>query len=293
LGAELPALATGSVSAESGKDAAGWLVGPEGHTLAVIDGHLDASIGSPATEDRRSIAEKLHSINIGRTFAISTKEVSVEQFRRFSQATGLRMPPFTKKHSPHDNGPIVMVTWFRAAQYCRWLSEQAGLSEDQMCYPAVDKIVDGLELPADYLARSGFRLPTEAEWEFSCRAGSTASRSFGSCDELLANYAVFMQNAGDHAWPCGHLKPNDFGLFDMHGNAWEWCGDRWSSYWERPRKEDAADTSAVNEASNRVLRGGGFDSAAKMIRSAFRDRFEKPKFASDEIGFRVARTIAD
>lgn len=293
LGSELPPLAPNSVDAASGKDAARWLVAPDGHTLAVIDGRVEASIGSPATEDRRSIAEKLHSITIGRRFAISTKEVSIEQFRRFSQATGLRMPPFTKKHSPQENGPIVMVNWFRAAQYCRWLSEQAGLSEDQMCYPAVDKIVDGLELPADYLSRSGFRLPTEAEWEFSCRAGSTTSRSFGSCDELLANYAVFMQNAGDHAWPCGHRKPNDFGLFDMHGNAWEWCGDRWTSYWERPRKEDAADTSAINAASNRVLRGGGFDSAAKVIRSAFRDRFEKPQFASDEIGFRVARTIAD
>jgi formylglycine-generating enzyme required for sulfatase activity len=293
LGTELPVTGDSTVSAAPAKDAARWLVGPEGHTLAVIDGRIDSNVGSPATEERRSIAEKLHPVNIGRTFAIGTKEVSVEQFRRFSQATGLRIPPFTKKHSPHDDGPIIMVTWFRAAQYCRWLSEQAGVPEDQMCYPAIDKIVDGLDLPADYLARSGFRLPTEAEWEFSCRASSATSRSFGSCDELLANYAVFMVNGLDHAWPCGHLKPNDFGLFDMHGNAWEWCGDRWTSYWERPRKEDSAESSVVNAASNRVLRGGGFDSAAKVIRSAFRDRFEKPQFASDEIGFRVARTIAD
>jgi formylglycine-generating enzyme required for sulfatase activity/tRNA A-37 threonylcarbamoyl transferase component Bud32 len=269
-----------------------WSIGPEGHIFAVIDGTVHATMGSPPTEDRRSVAEQRHSMKIGRQYAIATKEVTIEQFRRFSQATGLKTPPFTRKHSPDESGPMVMITWFRAAQYCRWLSEQAGLPEEQMCYPPLEKITDGMRPLDDYLDRVGFRLPTEAEWEFSCRAGATTSRAFGSSDELLDSYAMYQANANDRTWPCGYLKPNDFGIFDMHGNVWEWCGDRWGSYWENPRKLDLADLSAVGAASNRVLRGGSFDSTAKVVRSAFRDRFEKPQFASDEIGFRVARTIS-
>jgi formylglycine-generating enzyme required for sulfatase activity/tRNA A-37 threonylcarbamoyl transferase component Bud32 len=287
-----PPLVDAAQAAESVKPS-GWFAGPEGHALAVIDGRAAAAMGSPSTEERRSMAEVGHQMVIGRKFALGTKEVTVEQFRRFIQATGLKMPPFTRKHSPDDNGPMIMVTWYRAAQYCRWLSEQAGLPEDQMCYPPVDQIQDGLQPIEGFLERTGFRLPTEAEWEFASRGGASTSRSFGSGEELLGHYAWYMTNAKDRAWPGGSLKPNDFGLFDMHGNVWEWCGDRWGSYWEHPRGQDVADMTVVNGASNRILRGGSFDSAAKVVRSAFRDRFEKPQFGSDEIGFRIARTLPD
>lgn len=271
----------------------GWCVGPEQHTLALLDGRASAVIGSPSTEERRSVAEKLHPMLIGRRFALGTKEVTVGQFRRFVQAAELKMPPFTRKHSPDDSGPIIMVTWYRAAQYCRWLSEQAGMPEDQMCYPPIGEIREGMPPIEGYLNRTGFRLPTEAEWEFASRAGALTSRAYGSSEGLLPQYGWYQSNSNDRAWRCGSLKPNDFGLFDMHGNAWEWCGDRWTSYWERPRGRDVAETTAVDAASNRVLRGGSFDSAAKVLRSAFRDRFEKPQFASDEVGFRIGCTIPD
>ena len=270
-----------------------WFAVQEGHTLAVIDGRASATIGSPSSEDRRSVAEKSHSITIGRKFALATKEVTVGQFRRFTQATGLKMPPFTRKHSPEDSGPVIMTTWYKAAQYCRWLSEQAGLPEDQMCYPAIDEIREGLQPREDYLNRTGFRLPTEAEWEFACRAGATTSRAYGSSEELLPHYAWFLANANDRAWPCGLLKPNDLGLFDMYGNVWEWCGERWTSYWQKSAGQDNADLTVVDVASNRVLRGGSFDSPSKSLRSAFRDRSEKPLVGSDEIGFRVARTVPE
>ncbi len=270
-----------------------WYVGPQGHTLAVIDGRTSATMGSPSSEQRRSVAEASHQMLIGRKFALATKEVTIEQFRKFAQATGSKMPPYTRRHSPDDNGPIIMINWYRAAQYCRWLSEQAGLGEDQMCYPPIDQIHEGMQPYPDYLERRGFRLPTEAEWEIACRAGSNTSRAFGGSEELLADYAWYMANSSDRAWPGGLQKPNDFGLFDMHGNVWEWCGDRWTSYWENPRGRDLPDLTVVDAATNRVLRGGSFDSAAKTVRSAFRDRFEKPQFGSDEIGFRVACTVPE
>src|SRR4030067_2775268 len=116
---------------------------------------------------------------IGRKFALGTKEVTVGQFRRFTKTTDLKMPPFTRKHSPDDEGPMIMVTWYRAAQYCRWLSEQAGLPEDQMCYPPMGDIDEGLQPIRDYLNRTGFRLPNEDDWEVARPAGAATNRALG------------------------------------------------------------------------------------------------------------------
>src|SRR5262249_14048158 len=145
-------------------------------------------------------------------------------------ATGFRNR-VEKSLSPDPDGPVVGVTWAEAAQYCRWLSEQEGVPEMEQCYPSVSEIEkskDGqnpLQLPVNYLTRSGYRLPTEAEWEYACRAGTVARRPFGSADAMLGNYAWFANNANDRARPVGTKRPNDFGMFDMLGNAWEWCQD--------------------------------------------------------------------
>ena len=83
-----------------------------------------------------------------------------------------------------------------------------------------------MTIPADVLKRTGYRLPTEAEWEYACRAGTVTSRYYGVSVELLGKYAWYQANSQDHAWPGGSLLPNDLGLFDMLGNVFEWVQDR-------------------------------------------------------------------
>src|SRR5262249_31760523 len=116
----------------------GWYVtSRQGHTLAIISNPGEFQMGSPAQEPGRHADEISHRRRISRSFAIATKEVTVEQFQSFLQANpGLQHDwESTQKYSPDSDGPILGVTWFQAAQYCRWLSEQEGISKDQMCYP--------------------------------------------------------------------------------------------------------------------------------------------------------------
>ncbi len=267
-----------------------WFVTPQGHTMAVLAGK-QFSMGSPEDETGRSVAERPIRKQIDRTFAISTKEVTVEQFQRYLDANpDVPKPQRTAHHSPDPSGPMTSVAWYHAAGYCRWLSEKEGISADQMCYPPVAEVKNGMQMPAGYLGRTGYRLPTEAEWEFACRGGSETSRFFGRSAELLDRYGWYVGNSQDRAWPVGSLKPNDRGLFDMLGNVWEWSQDRWTNHWFG-RTDDGEDNRPINTDTSRVLRGGSFDSSARMVRSAYYDRSEKPTVQSDEIGFRIARTL--
>jgi formylglycine-generating enzyme required for sulfatase activity len=178
------------------------------------------------------------------------------------------------------------VTWYDAAAYCRWLSEREGVPEHEMCYPPIKEIKEGMQLPGDYLKRTGYRLPTEAEAEYACRAGALTSRFFGSADELLPKYAYFRNNSKIRAWPVGSLRPNDLGLFDILGNVLEWCQER-RSLVNLP--EDREDTQPVSNRNQRVLHSGSYDKIVNEVRS---DRAEHahPVDGLNQIGFRLART---
>ena len=186
---------------------------------------------------------------------------------RFKKAHPEVEHSFTREYADTDDCPIIGVTWYEAVQYCRWLSEQEGIPEEQMCYPNVAEIErckdakTPLKLPADHLSRTGYRLPTEAEWEYACRAGSKTSWFYGSSRELLAQYAWYSRNAENRTWPVGQKKPNSFGLFDMHGNTWDWCQDGYADYKVEPGDrptEDVEDKRAITDRFSRVLRGGSF-----------------------------------
>jgi formylglycine-generating enzyme required for sulfatase activity len=133
-----------------------------------------------------------------------------------------------QKSSPSADGPITnLVNWYTAAASCNWLSQQDGIPEAEWVYPrGPGKIRPGMVMEEGYLRQTGYRPPTEAEWEYACRAGAGTSRYYGAAEELLPRYAWYIGNAHEQAWPVGQKKPNDFGLFDMHGNVWVWCQDR-------------------------------------------------------------------
>jgi formylglycine-generating enzyme required for sulfatase activity len=143
-----------------------------------------------------------------------------------------------------------------------------------------------------FLELGGYRLPTEAKWEYACRAGAETSRHYGQSESLLEHYAWYQSNR-DRNWyrVTQKRKPNDFGLFDMQGNVWEWCYDAFGSY-PLDENDEAADqpsSEEVLDAGRRVLRGGSFNNYARNARSANRnDNYPGNRY--NTYGFRVART---
>ena len=266
----------------------GWYVGPNTHTFTICRGPVAFTMGSPAAELTREDDEGAHERRLDYSFAIGTEETTIEQYLRF------RDKFFNRRYSATDDCPANNVKWFDAAAYCRWLSEQAGLPEDQMCYPPVAQIGPGVRLPENWRERTGYRLPTEAEWEYACRGGIAASRYGGEGKALLSRYAWFIENSDDHAWPVGRLKPNNFGLFDMLGNVTERCQDALAPYPgnEPMRKVAAPDESelVVDGTAQRAFRGANFGDAEHNLRSARRNA----NSVLDEwalVGFRPARRL--
>ena len=296
-----------------------WYITREGQTIVIIRSQAEFMAGS-TDEAGRTPDETLHRVQIPRSFAIASKEVTVGEFQRFfavNPKLEMRYPDATKdphrgspvmsSHSPEDDCAQIAVTWYEAAQYCNWLSQREGIPQSEWVYPVdLNEIKSGMMLPANYLHRTGYRLLTEAEWEFSARAGATTSRFYGDTEELLDQYAVYAKNPpkkkGDPNDPndpqrtarVGQLKPNDFGIFDIYGNVWEWIQDRRvehpASIGHRLDVEDKI--LVVDDRQWRMRRGGSFTYDASVMRSAHRGRPDGyfPNERRDSVGFRIGRT---
>ena len=271
-----------------------WFVNGQGQTFAVINGPIEFDMGSPPTDPERFENESLHKQVIPRRFAIAAKEVTIKQYQDFLEKNPKIARLEGDMYSPEPTGPKTGMTWYEAAAYCNWLSEKDQIPKNQWCYLPKKRgeSAEGMTIPEDVLERKGYRLPTEAEWEYSCRAGAGTSRYYGFSTELLGLYAWYLTNSQYHAWPGGSLLPNDLGLFDMLGNVHEWCQGQYERYElekEGPIIDVINRSEYINEKYTRLLRGGSFYFLPGGLRSAYR-YWCRPSFRDTFSGFRPART---
>jgi serine/threonine protein kinase/formylglycine-generating enzyme required for sulfatase activity len=261
-----------------------WYVNTQGQTMVVIPGPVEFQMGSPMTEKDRSGNEAQHLRRIARTFAISARSVTVGQYRQFEKgSSGRPVVSFVDL-------PKVNINWYQAVRYCNWLNMQEGIPEDQWCY---DIKGNEIKLKEHYLTLTGYRLPTEAEMEYATRAGALTARYYGETAELLSKYSWYTKNSQERTWPGGSLKPNDLGLFDVLGNVYTWCQERYKAYPtgnEARAIEDREDELVVPIAGSRVMRGRSFMNQGTKVRSAYRNE-DVPTHRSVYLGFRLARTF--
>ncbi len=277
------------------------------------------AMGSPDSDNDAQDDEKpQHRVRITRPFYLGATEVTLGQFRQVVEKSGQRTeaekdgkggngwneekksfeqaPKFTWRNpgfAQTDEHPVVNVSWNDAIAFCNTLSEQEGLKPYYQ--PGAGAMLGG----------DGYRLPTEAEWEYACRAGTTSRYQSGDDPETLAlvgNSADGTARARYPNWPTiaardgyvftapvGQFRPNLFGLSDMHGNVWEWCWDGYKAdYGQESKESPGADPLGPSQAASRVRRGGSWDSSPRHARSATRGK-DAPGFRSSYLGFRVAR----
>ena len=230
-------------------------------------------MGSSKAEDpRASDAEQpRHHVRITRPFYMGVTEVTQGQYRA---VTG-QSPSFTQ--GPDDLA-VEQVSWLDAVAFCNTLSTREKLTPYYRVNGWAVTIAGG----------NGYRLPTEAEWEYACRAGTTTIYSFGNDASQLGDFAWIGMNSGGRFHPVAEKPANPFGLHDMHGSVFEWCWDAFDAGYYRQSPPD--DPTGPSAAPNRVFRGGGCTHGPESQRSADRSS-GAPDFRNLALGFRVARDL--
>jgi formylglycine-generating enzyme required for sulfatase activity len=221
----------------------------------------------------------LHRVHIKQPFYLSTHEVTQKEYEEV-QGTN---PSSANKGEHHPELPVETVSWNDAVDFCVKLSQREHLTPHYSS--------DGRTWMLE--AGTGYRLPTEAEWEFACRAGTTTKYSTGDRDNDLAAAAWFGRHAASRTHLVGKLEPNPFGLHDMHGNVSEWCQDAWDpNYYHQFEKSAATDPQGPisTTTEQRATRGGSWIWGASNCRSSYRDHSD---FISPQnvIGLRVVLPV--
>ena len=217
-------------------------------------------MGSPESEQGRNENENQHEVTISKDYYLGVYEVTQAQYEK---VMGKNLSYFQGAKVGNENAdlPVENVSWDEAVKFCKKLSA----------------------LPEEKKAGRVYRLPTEAEWEYACRAGSKTAYSFDDEEGLLPEYGWFSRNSSRRTHTVGLLEPNAWGLHDMHGNVWEWCSDWYEEY----PKGAVSDPTGPKEGSSRVIRGGCWVNVAAYCRSAFR-YWRAPSSRNLNLGFRLA-----
>ncbi|HWC90295.1 MAG TPA: formylglycine-generating enzyme family protein [Pirellulales bacterium] len=229
--------------------------------------------GSPATDAQAEADERpAHRVTISQAFYLGQFEVTQDEFARVmgeNPSWFARGAPGERDLGGASSGrwPVDMVAWDDSIEFCHRLSQ----------------------LPAERAAGRGYRLPTEAQWEYACRAGSSMRFAFGEqLSSADANVRPETGAGSGHPVAVGSYRPNAFGLYDMHGNVWEWCADNYdASEYERV---PAVDPAGPATSTGRVVRGGDWQFPARYARSANRD-FTRASRRDLGNGFRVVISV--
>jgi formylglycine-generating enzyme required for sulfatase activity len=258
-----------------------FIVYPEGeYTIGSVDGEVD-----------RNSDEERHKVTLTRPFALLDREITYGEMISFQPSL---YGEWLREEGKSASVPCDGVHWYDAVAFCRWLGREMKLPEADQCYPDPETLKKkqyprdaeanwaARDWPLD-LSKGGFRLPTEAEWEIAARGGSRSAYSFGSDVALLDRFGWFIENSGKQVHPGREKRPSGRGLFDMHGNLFEWTHD-----WYGPYSASAqTDPLGVETGSNRVIRCVGRDDGASSCRSAYRYD-DAPSNRVTDFGFRLA-----
>jgi formylglycine-generating enzyme required for sulfatase activity len=235
---------------------------------------IPAGFFDMGTKHGRDDEKPVHKVWID-SFLMDKYEVTQAEYKKLGDIEAFPNP----SHFQGPNLPVEQVKWLDAALFCNARSKLEGL---QPCYDD-NGICD--------FQKNGYRLPTEAEWEYACRAGTDMPYSFGSEARNLGDHGWFADNAGKKTHPVGQKKPNPWGLYDMHGNVAEWCHDVYDKNYFKASPDKNPRGPA--EGKEYVLRGGSWQSPADGLRSCYRlgetPGFSDACLARDAIGFRCVR----
>jgi len=243
-----------------GEETSGKLLGIK--MVRIVEGTFMMGLENGKSENMHPV----HQVSVSE-FYMSETEITQRQFHRIMGKNPSRVKG--------NNLPVENVSWFDAVRFCNRISELAGLD---LCYNVNTWQCD--------FNKKGCRLPTEAEWEYACRAGSSGKFCFGDDKSSLSQYAWYGANSNG-TYPVGIKKPNAWGLYDMHGSVYEWCNDFYDKNYYRNSPDN--NPTGPQSGTHRVLRGGSWLNHSDHSRSAHRSR-EDPGIWDSFIGFRIVRS---